>query len=103
MKTRIHDWSDDIRWLVIKHFRNGHSERDIAFMTDVSRNTVHSIISKFKKTGDVKNCPGKRRKRITTSREDRLIHRKILSNRKMSAQTVAGEIYHETGQQLSAL
>ncbi|CAF3935129.1 unnamed protein product [Rotaria sp. Silwood1] len=83
------EWSYDLRQLVIKHHRNGDSIRDIVKKVDLPRSTVHSIIQKWNATGSIINRIGRGRKRLTSSRIDRIIHRKIISNRRTSASRVS--------------
>ena len=41
--------SNDFRELVIKHHLNGDSEREVASKMLCSRNTIHSMMMKYKK------------------------------------------------------
>ncbi|CAF3239743.1 unnamed protein product [Rotaria socialis] len=83
------EWSSDLRELVIKHHLNGDSIRTIVKKVDLSHSTIHSIIKKWNDTGSVMNRLGRGRKRHTTSRVDRIIHRTIISNRRKAAPDVA--------------
>ncbi|GBN30630.1 hypothetical protein AVEN_51783-1 [Araneus ventricosus] len=77
--------SIDIRKLTICHWKRGSSERKIGEIVNVSKSTVHNIISKYKKTESVKNRRGTGRPRRFTEREERWIVRKIICNPKTSA------------------
>ena len=46
MALKRKEHSDDLRTLVIKHFLNGDSQREIAEKTLLSRETVRSMIKK---------------------------------------------------------
>ncbi|CAF1457733.1 unnamed protein product [Rotaria sordida] len=94
-KTKEH--SLEFRELVIKRFQNGDSEYDIAKDLICSRNTIHSIIAKYKKTKCIGNIFGRGRKRKTTSRVDQSIQRKIKQDRRKSASSVRLEIEKELG------
>ncbi|CAF3295365.1 unnamed protein product [Rotaria sp. Silwood2] len=87
--------SNDFRELVIKHYLNGDSEREIASKMLCSRNTIHSMITKYKKTRCIANLAGRSRKRKTTTRVDKLIQRKIKVDRRKSASSIKHEIMDE--------
>ncbi|CAF4960570.1 unnamed protein product, partial [Rotaria magnacalcarata] len=57
--------------------------------------TIHSIIKKWNETGSVMNRLGRSRKRHTTSRVDRIIHRTIISNRRKAAPDMAIDLKRE--------
>ena len=92
-KTKEH--SNDLRELVIKHFLNGKTERDIVQDVFISHNTVHSIIKKYKSTKCVANMWGRGRKRKTATNVDRVIRRKIKVDRRKSALSVKSELQTE--------
>ncbi|GBN80914.1 hypothetical protein AVEN_67071-1 [Araneus ventricosus] len=77
--------SIDIRKLTICHWKCGSSERKISEIGNVSKSTIHNIISKYKKTKLVKNRPRTGRPRRFTQREERWIVRKITCSSKTSA------------------
>ena len=54
--------SNEFRELIIKHYLNGDSEREIASKVFCSRNRVHSMIMKYKKTKCIANLAGRGRK-----------------------------------------
>ena len=87
--------SNDSRELVIKHQLNGDSEREIASKTLHSRDSMHFMITKYKKTTCIANLAGHGRKRKTTARVDKLIQRKIKVDRRKSASSVKHEIMDE--------
>ncbi|CAF2761239.1 unnamed protein product [Rotaria sp. Silwood2] len=89
--------SNEFRETIVKHFLNGDSEHDIATKMLCSRNTIHSIIVKYKKTKCIGNILGRGRKRKTTIRVDKAIQRKIKVDRRNSAPTVRQEIEQELG------
>ncbi|CAF1237504.1 unnamed protein product [Rotaria sordida] len=62
-----------------------------------SRNTIHSIIVKYKKTKCIGNILGRGRKRKTTICVDKAIQCKIKVDRRKSAPTVRQEIEQELG------
>ncbi|CAM2719031.1 unnamed protein product [Rotaria socialis] len=94
------EWSSDLRELVIKHHLNGDSIRTIVKKVDLSHSTIHSIIKKWNDTGSVMNRLGRGRKRHTTSRVDRIIHRTIISNRRKAAPDVAIDLKRDHNNKL---
>ena len=88
MIPRRKEHSNEFRELVIKHFLNGDSEHEIAKKILCSRNTIHSMIVKYKKTKCIANIFGRGRKRKATKRIDRAIQRKVKVDRQKSAPPV---------------
>ena len=84
--------SNDLRTLVINHYLNGDSQREIAKKVLLSRPTVQLIIKKYKNTKCIGNLFGRRRRPKTTSMTDRLIQRKLKLDRRKSARTVTSEL-----------
>ena len=93
--------SNEFREVVIQHFLNGDSEREIASKMLCSRNTVHSMVVKYKKTRCIANIIDRGRKRKTTTRVDKVIQRKIKVNRRKSASSVKHELQQELGLTIS--
>ena len=90
--TRRKEFSHDLGEIVIKRYLNGDSERDIARDLLISRNTVHCMIAKYKSTKYIGNLTGRRQKQMTTAHLDRVIQRKIKTNRQKSALVVKTEL-----------
>ena len=86
-----------IKQLIISHHKLGHGYERIAAMVDLSKNTVATIVQKFKRSGTVARQKGQGRKRKTTARIDRFIRRKVEENRRLSATKLATELqnYHD--------
>ena len=55
MAPKKNEHKNDLRNLVIHHYQNGDSQREIAAKTLLPRTTVHYIIEKYKST----KCIGK--------------------------------------------
>ena len=102
MCAKRHEWSNDIRALVIKHRLAGDSIATVARKAGIAKASAQKIINRFKETGSTDNRPRTGRKRKTTTRDDRLLRRKIISNRKKSAQSVASELNEESSLSISA-
>lgn len=97
MAPKKKEHSEDLRTLVIKHFLNGDSQREIAKKTLLSRETVRSMIKKYKSTKCIGNLLGRGRKRKTTATTDRLIQRKLKCDRRKSTRSVTAELEQELG------
>lgn len=93
--TKRKEFSHDLREIVIKRFLNGDSERDIAKDLLISRNTVNYMIAKYKSTKCIGNLIGRGRKRKTTTHLDRVIQRKIKTDRRKSSLAVKMELETE--------
>ena len=83
--------------MIIKHYQNGDSQREITSNMLVPRDTVCYIIQKYKMTKCIGNLFGRGRKRKTSAGTDRMIVRKIKSNRRISARVIKAEIEVELG------
>lgn len=86
------EYSYDLRETVIKHFLNGDSEREIARKVLIPRTSIHRMIEKYKSTKCIGNVIGRGRKRKTTIHTDRLIQRKIKTDRRKSAAALKAEL-----------
>ena len=88
MALKKKEHSNDLRTLVIRHYRNGDSLSEITAKTLLSRSAVQYVIDKYKSTkcfGNLYGCGHKRKTRTTTNR---LIQRKLKLDRRKSASTV---------------
>ncbi|CAF1479687.1 unnamed protein product [Didymodactylos carnosus] len=92
MAPKKKEHSDDLRSLVIKHHLNGDSQREIAKKVLLSRETVRSMINKYKNTKYIGNLFGRGRKRKTTTTTDQLIQRKLKIDRRKTARSVTSEL-----------
>ena len=97
MVPKKKEYSFDLRETVIKHFLSGDSEHDIAGEMMIPRNSVHYIITKYKKTKCIENIIGRGRKRKTSMHLDRIIQRKVKVDRRKSASSVKIDIESELG------
>ena len=92
--ARKEHWND-FREFVIKHHLNDDYEWAIASKMLCSRNTIHSMMTKYKKTRYIANLAGRSGKRKTTARVHKLIRQKIKVDRRQSASSVQHEIMNE--------
>ena len=91
MAPKKKEHNKDLRTLVINHYLNGDSQREIVKKVLLSRPIVQSIIKKYKNTKRIGNLFGCGRKPKTTSTTDRLIQRKLKLDRRKSARTITCE------------
>ena len=84
--------SYDFRSIVIKHFQNGYSQREIGTKTLLPRETVRDIINKYKRIKCIGNFLGQGRKRKITTTTNRTIQRILKKDRRTSAEKMAAEI-----------
>ena len=89
------EYSNDLREVVIKHFLNGDSEREIACKLLIPRNSVNYMITKYKSTKCIGNMIGRGRKGKTTIHTDRIIQRQIKTDRRKSSTSVKAELQTE--------
>lgn len=84
-----------VRELIITHHKSGYGYKKIAGMVNLSKNTVATIVKKYKKLGTVQHQQGQGRKKKTTPRIDKAIIRKVLNNRRLSAPKIAAQLQNE--------
>ena len=92
MAPKKKEHSNDLRTLVINHYLNDDSQREIAKKVLLSRPTAQSIIKKYKNTKCIGNLFGRDGKPKTASMTGRLIQRKLKLDRRKSACTVTSEL-----------
>ena len=63
MVPKRKEHSYDFRSIVIKHFQNGYSQREIGTKTLLQRETVRDIINKYKSTKCIGNLLGREAER----------------------------------------
>ena len=97
MAPKKKEYCFDLRETVIKHFLNSDSENDIAGKMIIPRNSVHYIITKYKKTKCIENIIGRGRKHKTSMHLDRITQRKVKVDRRKSASSVKIDIESELG------
>ena len=88
--------------MIIALHQEGISQREIAKRTHCSQSSVHYIIKKQDETGSVrdKKIPGRKRK--TSAREDRLLVRMSLSDRRKTAPALRASLSTNFGINLSS-
>lgn len=93
--------SEEKRGKVLAYADQGFSNRAIARKLGVTHAAIGKLLQKHKKTGSVKDRNGRGRKRKTTRREDRMIVRLCLQDRRLSVPSLREAAQRETGKQLS--
>ena len=81
MPPQKKEYSFHLRETVIKNFLNGDFDHYIAVKMTIPRNSVHYIITKYKKTKCIENIIGRGRKRKIPMHLDRIIQRKVKVDR----------------------
>ena len=93
--TNKKEYSSDLRQSVIKHFLNGDSDREIAKKVLIPRDSIHYIIAKYKSTKCIGNLMDRGRGRKTSTYTDRILQRKVKTNRRKSVASVKAELENE--------
>ena len=93
--TKKREYSNDLPEVVIKHFLNGDSKREIARKVLIPCISVRYMITKYKSTKCIGNIIGRSRKRKTAIHTDRVIQHKIKTNRRISSSSVKVELQNE--------
>ena len=89
------EYSYDLREVVIKHFLNGNSEREIARKVLIPPSCINYMIKKYKLTKCIGNIIGQCRKRKITAQTDRTIQRKIKANRRILSTSIKAQLQTE--------
>lgn len=80
------------RSVIIHFYKSGKSMRKIARKTGVSKGAVQNVINIFKETGNYSSRKSTGSPRVTSKREDKLIVRHSIRNRRMMAPQLTPEI-----------
>ena len=85
MAKRLHFLStEDRAWMVILH-EEGYSSRQIAAKVGCNQSTVIRVLQKHKETGNTKDRHRSGRPKKSTKRDDRVLIRISLGNRKLTS------------------
>ena len=93
--VKVREWSVDMRELVILHYKEHKTEREIIEMVKLPKTIIHDIIAKHRLTGDVNNLPRAGRPRATSSRQDRTIQRRAIVNRRITAAQILADVKNQ--------
>ena len=94
--------SHERRGMAVAYAEQGLSHRQIAAKLGVSHPAITKLLKKYRETGTVQDRPGRGRRRKTTEREDRVIVRLCLQNRRISVPALSQAATKATGKRLSA-
>lgn len=83
--------SFELRELIINHFKDGLSVRNIAKIVKRSHSTVHDVIKRFRTRNSVENQSKPSKRKIFTESEERWMVRQVKKNPKLSAPKLAIE------------
>lgn len=86
---------------IIALVKQGISQVHIAKKMECSRHGVQTTIKRYCENNSLKNRDGQGRKRCTTQREDRLLKRTSLLNRRKPSSDVAAEFREATAKEIS--
>lgn len=73
------------RAIIVDRINSGQSQREVATALGISRGAVQKAISIYRSTGDYKSRPRSGRPRATTDRDDRVLVRMSLNDRRLTA------------------
>uniref|UniRef100_A0A8C5MWS3 Transposase n=1 Tax=Leptobrachium leishanense TaxID=445787 RepID=A0A8C5MWS3_9ANUR len=99
MKSR--EWSRKTREEVITLHRKGNGYKKIAKMLNIPRETIGSIIRKFKAKGTVETLPGRGRKKMLTSTAVRYLKRRVKKSPCVTAEELRKDL-SDVGTEVSA-
>ena len=100
-KRRTFKQLDEVqRGRVIGLREGGASFREIAQKVKCDDETARRLWKKWKKTKSLKNLPKSGRPRITTARQDRMIHHKTIEDSQTNAVAINKKIRAELGEKI---
>lgn len=95
------EWSKKFREEVISLHKQGYGYKKIAKRLNISRDTIGSIVRKFKAKGTVERLPGRGRKRLLSATAVRYLRRKVEKNPRVTAEELRQDM-SEGGIQVSS-
>ncbi|KAI5629982.1 cytoplasmic dynein 1 intermediate chain 1 isoform X5 [Silurus asotus] len=99
--VRSREWSRKTREQVITLHRKGNGYKKIAKMLNIPRDTIGSIIRKFKAKGTVETLPGRGRKKMLTSTAVRYLKRRVEKSPRVTAEELRKDL-SDVGTEVSA-
>lgn len=94
--------SVDERKLIIKHFDDGKSLRQISEIVFRSYSTVRGIVQRYKTTGEIKNKTKKAHNKVFLESDERYIVREVKTNPFLSAPKLAERVRQSLGKTVTA-
>lgn len=95
------EWSKKFREEVISLHKQGYGYKKMAKRLNISRDTIGSIVRKFKAKGTVETLPGRGRKRLLSATAVRYLRRKVEKNPRVTAEELRQDM-SKGGIQVSA-
>uniref|UniRef100_A0A8C5WII5 Transposase n=1 Tax=Leptobrachium leishanense TaxID=445787 RepID=A0A8C5WII5_9ANUR len=99
--VKSREWSRKTREEVITLHRKGNGYKKIAKMLNIPRETIGSIIRKFKAKGTVETLPGRGRKKMLTSTAVRYLKRRVEKSPRVTAEELRKHL-SDVGTEVSA-
>uniref|UniRef100_A0A8C5R501 Transposase n=1 Tax=Leptobrachium leishanense TaxID=445787 RepID=A0A8C5R501_9ANUR len=99
--VKSREWSSKTREEVITLHRKGNGYKKIAKMLNIPRETIGSIICKFKAKGTVETLPGRGRKKMLTSTAVRYLKRRVEKSPRVTAEELRKDL-SDVGTEVSA-
>lgn len=90
------------RAVIVDRIHSGQSQRQVAAALGVSRGAVERAISIHRTTGGFESLPRSGRPRSTTDRDDRILVRMSLTNRRLTAPDIRKSLSNDYGVHVSA-
>ncbi|KAI4871408.1 hypothetical protein NFI96_000872 [Prochilodus magdalenae] len=101
LMVKAREWSQKTREEVIALHKNGNGYKKIAKLLNIPRDTIGSIIRKFKLKGTVETLPGRSRKKILTATAVRYLKRNVEKNPRVTAKELKKDL-SDVGTEVSA-
>uniref|UniRef100_A0A8C5PJ22 Transposase n=1 Tax=Leptobrachium leishanense TaxID=445787 RepID=A0A8C5PJ22_9ANUR len=99
--VKSREWSRKTREEVITLHRKGDGYKKISKMLNIPRETIGSIIRKFKAKGTVETLPGRGRKKMLTSTAVRYLKRRVEKSPRVTAEELRKDL-SDVGTEVSA-
>uniref|UniRef100_A0A8C5Q6X8 Transposase n=1 Tax=Leptobrachium leishanense TaxID=445787 RepID=A0A8C5Q6X8_9ANUR len=99
--VKSREWSRKTREEVITLHRKGNGYKKIAKMLNIPRETIESIICKFKAKGTVETLPGRGRKKMLTLTAVRYLKRRVEKSPRVTAEELRKDL-SDVGTEVSA-
>uniref|UniRef100_A0A8C5M2G2 Transposase n=1 Tax=Leptobrachium leishanense TaxID=445787 RepID=A0A8C5M2G2_9ANUR len=99
--VKSREWSRKTREEVITLHRKDNGYKKIAKMLNIPRDTIGSIIRKFKAKGTVETLPGRGRKKMLTSTAVRYLKRRVEKSPRVTAEELRKDL-SDVGTEVSA-
>lgn len=93
--------SIELQKLIISHYKNGKSLREISEIMNRSKSTIQYIIKSFNTESRIENKVRHLNRKLLTDYEERQILKEIRTNPKISAPKIASKVETKMGKKVS--